>query len=109
MGVKLSDDNCIFEHVSIEYRGGAITLRFREYNQTIRLFKRVEDHGDHTVVVSSSGWVEMEQTIKRYESRSYVMLDSGRSGRFLNIDEPSRDREFDDECCIIKISNLEAD
>ena len=106
MGVKLSDENGNFEHVSVEYGGGAITLRFREYNQTIRLFKRVEDHGDHTVVVSSSGWVEMEQTIKRYESRSYVMLDSG---RFLNIDEPSRDREFDDECCIIKISNLEVD
>ena len=106
MGVKLSGEDGNFEHVSVEYRGGAITIRFREYNQTIRLFKRVEDHGDHTVIVSSSGWVEMEQTIKRYESRSYVMLDSG---RFLNIDEPSRDREFDDECCIVKISNLEAD
>ena len=104
MGVKLSNDDSAFEHVSIEYEGGAITLRFREYDQTIKLFKKVEDHGDHTVVVSSSGWFEMEQTIKRYESRSYVMLDSG---RFLNIDAPNRDREFDDECCIIKISNLE--
>jgi hypothetical protein len=106
MGVKLFDENSNFEHVSVEYGGGARTLRFREYNQTIKLFKRVEDHGDHTVVVSSSGWVEMEQTSKRYESRSYVMLDSG---RFLNIDEPSRDREFDDECCIVKISKLEVD
>ena len=106
MGVKLSDENGNFEDVSVDHGGGAITLRFREDNQTIRLFKRVEHHGDHTVVVSSSGWVEMEQTIKRYESRSYVMLDSG---RFLNIEEPSRDREFDDECCIIKISNLEVD
>ena len=106
MGVKLSDEDCNFEHVLVEYRGGAITIRFREYNQTIRLFKRVEDHGDHTVVVSSSGWVEMEQTFKRYESRSYVMLDSG---RLLNICDPSRDREFDDECCILKISNLEVD
>ena len=83
-----------------------MTLRFREYNQTIKLFKNVEDHGEGSVVVSSSGWFEMEQTIKRHEYRYYVMLDSG---RFLNIDEPSRDREFNDECCIVKISNLEVD
>ena len=83
-----------------------MTIRFREYNQTIKLFKHVKDHGEGSVVVSSSGWFEMEQTIKRHESRFYVMLDSG---RFLNIDEPTRDREFNDECCIVKISNLEVD
>ena len=105
MGVKLCDESH-FEHVSIEYEGGSMTLRFREYNQTIKLFKNVDAHGDHSVVVSSSGWFEMEQTIKRYESRFYVMLDSG---RFLNIDEPSRDREFNDECCIVKICNREVD
>ena len=105
MGVKLCDESH-FEHVSIEYEGGSMTLRFREYNQTIKLFKNVEDHGVGSVVVSSSGWFEMEQTIKRHEYRYYVMLDSG---RFLNIDEPSRDREFNDECCIVKISNLEVD
>jgi hypothetical protein len=27
----------------------------------------------------------------------------------LNIEEPTRDREFNDECCIIKISNVELD
>ena len=106
MGVKILDENNGFEHVSIDYQGGAITIRFREYNQTIKLFKREEEHGDHTVVVSSSGWFETEQTIKRYESRSYVMLDSG---RLLNIADPSRDRDFDDECCVVKISNLEVD
>ena len=106
MGVKLCQDGD-FEHVSIEYQGGSLTIRFREYNQTIKLFKRVEDNGVGSVVVSSSGWFDMtEQTIKRHEHRYFVMLDSG---RFLNIDEPSRDREFNDECCIVKISNLEVD
>jgi hypothetical protein len=48
----------------------------------------------------------MEQTIKRHEHRYYVMLDSG---RFLNIESPTRDGEFNDECCIVKISNVEVD
>jgi hypothetical protein len=105
MGVKLCNDNT-FEHVNVEYGGGSMTLRFREYNQTKRLFKNVDAHGDHKVVVSSSGWFEMEQTIKRGEHRYYVMLDSG---RFLNIEIPTRDHEFNDECCIIKISNRDKD
>jgi hypothetical protein len=105
MGVKIHDAST-FEHVNIDYQGGSMTLRFREYNQTLRLFKNIDAHGNDKVVVSSSGWFEMEQTIKRHESRYYVMLDSG---RFLNIDEPTRDREFNDECCIVKISNVEVD
>jgi hypothetical protein len=76
MGIKMCDE-CQFEHVSIEYEGGSMTLRFREYNQTVRRFKNIDAHGDHTVVVSSSGWFEMEQTIKRHDYRYYVMLDSG--------------------------------
>jgi hypothetical protein len=48
----------------------------------------------------------METTIERQESRYFVMLDSG---RFLSINEPTRDREFNDECCIVKISNVEVD
>jgi hypothetical protein len=95
-----------FEHVNVEYGGGSMTLRFREYNQNIKLFKHVEAHGDHVVVVSSSGWSEMEQTIKRGDHRYYVMLDSG---RFLNMEGPTRDHEFDDERCIIKISNRDRD
>jgi hypothetical protein len=27
----------------------------------------------------------------------------------LNIERPTRDGEFNDECCIIKISNVEVD
>jgi hypothetical protein len=105
MGIKMCDE-CQFEHVSIEYEGGSMTLRFREYNQTVRRFKNIDAHGDHTVVVSSSGWFEMEQTIKRHDYRYYVMLDSG---RFLNIEDPTRDHELNDECCIVKISHAEAD
>jgi hypothetical protein len=106
MGIEMTTDDHKFEHVSIEYEGGSLTLRFREYNQTIKLFKNLDAHGDHKVVVSSSGWFEMEQTIKRHEHRYYVMLDGG---RFLNIERPTRDGEFNDECCIIKISNVEVD
>ena len=42
-----------------------MTPIFMEYNQTLNLFKKVDAYGDHHVVVSSSGWFEMEQTIKR--------------------------------------------
>jgi hypothetical protein len=105
MGVKLCQDGC-FEHINIEFSGGSMTLRFREYNQTINLFKKVEAYGDDKLVVCSSGWFETEQTIQRHEHRYYVMLDSG---RLLNIEDPTRDREFNDECCIIKISNVELD
>ena len=105
MGVKLCQDSN-FEHVNIEYEGGSLTLRFKEYNQTIKLFKHIDAYGDDKVVVCSSGWFESEQTILRHEYRYYVMLDSG---RLLNIEKPTRNHEFNDECCIIKISNLELD
>ena len=93
-----------FEHISIEYEGGSITLRFREYNQTLQLFKKVDAYGDHHVVVSSSGWFEMEQTIKRGDYKYFVMLCNG---ELINIDDPTRDNEFNDECCIVKISNAD--
>ena len=91
-----------FEHISIEYEGGSITLRFREYKQTLNLFRKVDAYDNHNVVVSSSGWFEMEQTIKRREYRYFVMLSNG---EFINIDDPTRDNEFNDECRIVKISN----
>jgi hypothetical protein len=91
-----------FEHIAIAYKGGEMTLSFREYSQTLKLFKNLDAHGSHKVVVSSSAWVEMEQTIKRHETRYYVMLSNG---EFMNIEEPTRDNEFNDECCIVKISN----
>ena len=101
--VKLCQDSN-FEHISIVYEGGDMTLRFREYHQNLKLCTNVDDYGEHNVVVSSSAWVEMEQTIKRYEYRYYVMLSNG---EFMNIDDPIRDNEFNDECCIVKISNAD--
>ena len=101
--VKLCQDSK-FEHISIVYEGGDMILRFREYHQTLKLFKHVDDYGENNVVVSSSAWVEMKQTIKRYEYRYYVMLSNG---EFMNIDDPTRDNEFNDECCIVKISNAD--
>jgi hypothetical protein len=99
--VKLCQDNH-FEHIAVAYKGGEMTLRFREYSQTLKLFKNLDAYGSHNVVVSSSAWVEMEQTSKRHEYRYFVMLSNG---EFMNIDEPTRDNEFNDECCIFKISN----
>ncbi len=43
----------------------AITLRFTENKHTLKLFKEADRYGDHNVVVSSSAWFEMEQTIKQ--------------------------------------------
>ena len=91
-----------FEHISIDYQGGDMTLRFREYHQTLKLFKKVDEAGEINVVISSSAWFEKEQIIQRYEYRYYVMLPNG---QFMSIDDPVRDNEFNDECCIVKISN----
>ena len=104
MGVVTLCDEGHFDNISIEYQGGDMTLRFREYHQTLKLFKNVDNYGENNVVVSSSSWVEMEQTIKRYEYRYYVMLSNG---EFMNIDDPTRDNEFNDACCIVKISNAD--
>ena len=68
MGVKLCEEGH-FEHICIEYTVGDMTLRFREYSQTLQLFKVVDAYGDHNVVASSSGWFEVEHTIKRRECR----------------------------------------
>jgi hypothetical protein len=101
MGVKLCDESH-FEHITIAYEGGEMTPIFREFSQTLRLLKKVDAYGEHNVVVSFSSWFEMEQTIKRYEYRYSVMLSNC---QFLNIDEGARENEFNDECCIVKISN----
>ena len=66
MVVKLCDESH-FEHITVEYEGSDMTLRLREYSQTLKLFKKVDAYGEHNVVVSSSAWFEMEQTVKRLE------------------------------------------
>ena len=93
-----------FEHIAIVYQGGVMTLKFREYSQTLKLSKNVDAYGEHNLVVSSSAWVEMEQTIKRFEYRYYVTLSNG---EFMNIDDPTRDNEFNDEWRIVKLSNAD--
>ena len=93
-----------FEHINIEYEGGRVNLKFKEYNQTLTLFKKVHHYGEERVVVSSSAWFEFELTIPQGGHRYFCMLCHG---SLLTIDEPSRDHEYGDECVIIKISNLE--
>ena len=61
-----------FEHIHIEYEGGAVTLRFREYKQTLNLFKKEEQNGETRVVVSSSSWYEYETTIRHGDSAYFV-------------------------------------
>jgi hypothetical protein len=94
------------DHVSIEYEGGSLTLRFREYNQTLQLFKKVEQYGEENVVVSSSGWFEHESTIARGKHLYFCML---ATGVLMPIDTPRRDNEYGDECVVVKISNKEGE
>ena len=69
MGVNFCGESHL-EHVAIEYEGGSMTLRFREYTHKFKLFKHVDGYGQHNVVVSSSAWFEMKQTIKRHDYRT---------------------------------------
>ncbi len=95
-----------WEHVAIEYEGGYVTLRFREYNQTIQLFKKVERYGENNVVISSSGWFEHEHTVPRGEHRYFCML---RTGVLMPIGAPRCESEYGDDCVVVKISNKEGE
>jgi hypothetical protein len=94
-----------WEHVAIEYEGGEVTLRFREYNQTLKLFKNVELYGESKVVISSSGWFEHENTVERGEHQYLCMLSTG---VLLVIGSPRGATVYGDECVIVKISNMES-
>jgi hypothetical protein len=94
------------EHVALEYEGGEVTVRFREYKQTIQLFKKVERYGENNVVISSSGWFEHEHTVPREEHRYFCMLSSG---VLMPIGTPRRANEYGDECVVVKISNMEGE
>jgi hypothetical protein len=94
------------EHIAIEYEGGAVTLRFREYCQTIQLFKKVERYGENNVVISSSGWFEHEHTVARGEHRYFCMLCTG---VLMPIETPRNANEYGDECVVVKISNTEGE
>ena len=92
------------EHVHIEYEGGAVTLRFKEYKQTLNLFKKEIVYGEKRVVVSSSSWYEYETTIRVGESAYFCMISNG---SLLQIPKPKRDNDYGDECVVLKISNME--
>ena len=94
------------EHIALEYEGGDVTIRFREYNQTIQLFKKVERYGENNVVISSSGWFEHEHTVPRGEHLYFCMLSTG---VLMPIEAPRRANEYGDECVVVKISNKEGE
>ena len=104
MGVRMCGVD--FEHVYIEYEGGAITMRFKEYHQTLKLCKKVHDYGEDVVVISSSAWFECEDTLKWGEHCYYSMLCSG---ALMNVDKPTRYNEFSDECVINNTENQDYD
>jgi hypothetical protein len=93
-----------FEHINIEYEGGEFTLRFREYLQTIKMFKKVDTYGDDWVVLSSSAWYEREFTIQRGQHEYFLMLCNG---ALLGIPKPRNDSQYGDESVVIKFSNRE--
>ena len=95
-----------WEHIAIEYEGGEIVLRFREYRQTLKLFKKVERYGENKVVVSSSGWYESEQAVERGVPKYFLMM---KTGALLCILAPRCDNEYGDECVVLKISNNEGE
>ena len=94
------------EHVCVEYGGGSLTLRFREYKQTLKLFKKENHYGETRVVVSSSGWYEYETTIRQGEAAYFCMLCNG---ALLQIPKPQRENDYGDECVVLKIMNVEGE
>ena len=90
----------------MEYEGGSVTLRFRECQQTLKLFKKEEHYGETRVVVSSSGWYEYETTIKQGDSTYFCILCNG---ALLQIPRPKRDNDYGDECVVLRISNTEGE
>ena len=64
----------VVEHVHVEYEGGAVTLRFNEFKQTLNLFKKEEQYGETRVVVSSSAWYEYETTKRQGGFANFCMI-----------------------------------
>ena len=95
-----------WEHIAIEYEGGEVVLRFREYRQTLKLFKKVERYGENKVVVSSTSWFEKEETVARGATRYFLMLCTG---SMLCIGPPRCANEYGDECVVLKITNVEGE
>ena len=71
--------NCIqyFEHIHIIDEGGDVTMKYREYYQTLKLFKKVEAYGDARVVVSSSAWFEYDIILRKMKASISVCCVTG--------------------------------
>jgi hypothetical protein len=95
-----------WEHIALEYDGGDMVLRFREYAQILKIFKLVERYGENKVAISSNGWYEHVELISRGETVFFCML---KSGSLLRIGPPRCDNEYGDESVILKITNREGE
>ena len=88
-------------HIHIVYCGGSCVSKYREYNQTLKLFEC--DYSKNYLIVSSSDWVDYNDTIKYSESKYYCMISNG---SFINVPKPKNlNKEYGDECVIVKITN----
>ena len=87
-------------HINIIYSGGSCIMLYKEYNQTLKLFEC--DYSKNYLIVSSSDWDGYNDTIK-YESKYYAMY---ANGNFITVPKPKNiDKEYVDDCVIVKITN----
>jgi hypothetical protein len=93
-----------FENIHIIYEGGEMSMTYRKYNQTFKLFKKDNHYGSDKVVISSSGWYEYEYTIKKNTSEYFCMRTNG---SFILVGKPENYTTCDADCVIVRITNLE--
>ena len=88
-------------HINLVYCGGCCVSLHREYNQTIKLFE--SDYSKNYLIVSSSDWTDYNDTIKYQESKYYCMISNGSVISIPKPDNPNK--EYGEECVIVKITN----
>jgi hypothetical protein len=63
----------------------------------------MSEYSNNHMILSSSDWVDYNDTIKYRCSKYYCMISNG---SFINIPKPwDVDIEYGDECVIVKITN----
>ena len=62
-------------HINIVYCGGCCVSRYREYNQTVKLFE--SDYSKNYMIVSSSDWTDYNDTTTYQGSKYYCMISDG--------------------------------
>ena len=87
-------------HIHIVYCGGSCVSKYREYNQTLKLFQR--DYSKHYLMVTSSDWTDYGGTIKYQESKYYCMISNG---CFIRIPKPNNLNKEYGEGVIVKLTN----